>query len=330
MQNISVIVVIFNEENRIENFIKCFSWSNDLIIVDKSSTDKTQSIIKNYISDTIHFETIPYSDAALVMQPMLGIAKNEWIMPITASDLIEPKLVHKLRELISSSDFDFDEIFVPYKMYVLGICDKHSPWDSPYKPLAYRKDKFILSERVHEERSSCGKRYTILDQNCGYFYHITHNTLETFYDRHIRYSDREKQKYDNPAKAKEQTGQLVYDAIKHTFLKRKTYKLGWDGMALTFAYISYFMMTYLSVWQKFNEKGPRVYSRLANSIIEMYSNTVPVSHVEEKETKVKDSTVCKILLKCIKFLVRIINCFLPYGFVRLIQKILIKYGVENG
>jgi glycosyltransferase involved in cell wall biosynthesis len=58
MKNISVVTTVFNEETRIENLIKCFSWSDDLIIIDKSSTDKTEEIINKYISPTIHLNNI--------------------------------------------------------------------------------------------------------------------------------------------------------------------------------------------------------------------------------------------------------------------------------
>lgn len=46
--NISVVVVVYNEEGRIENFLKSFLWADEIIVVDKSSTDRTIEIARNF------------------------------------------------------------------------------------------------------------------------------------------------------------------------------------------------------------------------------------------------------------------------------------------
>jgi len=278
MINISVIAVVYNEEERIENFIKCFLWSDDLTIIDKSSTDKTEEIVKKYISPNVHYIKVPYFDH---LPPddikdsidLLKLAKNEWFMPITASDLIDHKLVDIINKVINTDNFNYGVIGLPYKMYTFGICDKHSPWSykEQYINTVYKKDQFVSSNQVHKERDSSGKVFRINDLNNGYFYHLTHRNLDIFYERHLRYSVLETNKHDDPKIARKETMRGVLRAIKRTFFTKKTYKLGWDGMALTLAYISYYIMTYLAVWQKFNKKGESVYQEITNDVLEKYN-----------------------------------------------------------
>lgn len=271
MKNISVYIEIFNEEERIENFIKCFLWSDNLIIIDKSSTDKTEDIIKKYISPNLIYLKVPYSDYGYAVhnKTVFDLIKNEWFMPITASDLIDLELVDIIHKTINTENFNYDVINIPYKMYTFGICDKHSPWSfkDEYVDAVYRKNHFILSDRIHEERGSNGKRYTIKNNNHRYFYHLTLRNLNIFYERHIRYSEKETDKYDDPIKAKKEAMRNIFRAIKRTFFTKKTYKLGWDGFALALAYISYYIMTYLSVWQKFNKKGESVYQDITKKVL---------------------------------------------------------------
>jgi len=264
--------MFFNEESRIENFIKCFSWSDDLILLDKSSTDKSKEIIKKYISHNIHYIKVPYHDSMndFHARTALEHSKNEWIMPITASDLIDPELVNLVYKTINSEFFFYSEVLVPYKMYTFGICDKHSPWYNEYKPLVYRKNQFFFSGRVHEERGSSGEKYTITDRSCGYFYHLTHRNLDVFYERHIRYAGLETEKYDDPVNARKKTIRGILGAIKYVFWKKKSHRLGWDGIALALAYISYFIMNYLTVWQKFNKKGEVIYSKITDDVLKRW------------------------------------------------------------
>jgi len=271
MKNISVITAVFNEETRIENLIKCFSWSDDLIIVDKSSTDKTEEIIKKYISPTIHFENIPYTESPVPIHEIINNkAKNDWVMLITASGLIDPGLVDIIHDTIYSNNFNYSEVWVPYKMYAFGIYSKHSPWFSEYKPLVFKKDSLIIQDKVHEEIRTNGKKYTITDNSHGYYYHLTHRNLDIFYERHIRYAYLEANKYNDPISAKKITFNHIKNSIKNLFMIRKCFKLGWDGIALALGYISYRIMVYLSIWQKFNKKGEKTYLNITNDVLKKW------------------------------------------------------------
>ncbi len=44
MSNISVIALVYNEEKRIRNLLDTLAWSDDVILIDKSSTDRTVEI----------------------------------------------------------------------------------------------------------------------------------------------------------------------------------------------------------------------------------------------------------------------------------------------
>ncbi|MBN1604421.1 MAG: glycosyltransferase [Chitinispirillaceae bacterium] len=270
MKNITVVTVVFNEEKRIETFIKSFLWSNDLIIIDKSSTDSTREIIRHYPSITLI--DAPYSDTGSEFKLGIDIAKNEWLMTLTASDIIHPDLVEKLLKLINDPSFDYEAVALPFAMMVFGIREvKRSPWGAATKELLYRKNVIKTSSVVHEEFSHVSRKiYKFKYSEYENLFHLTHETLETFFERHIRYTRLESNKYSDCSIALKSSLKELIRSVKCVTLKRKTFLLGWDGIALSLAYVSYFIFKFLFVWEKFRGKGRSEYSTIRSDILSLW------------------------------------------------------------
>lgn len=271
-KNISVIAVVYNEAHRIESFLKSFLWSNDLIIIDKSSTDGTRDIVLQYTPNLL---TAPYSDTGDEAKFGLEIAKNEWVMTLTASDTIHPALVSKLLHLINQEHFEYDVVSLPFALYVFGIRDpKRSPWHTIRKSLLMKKSALRLSTEVHHEYSfSSDKVYRMDFSDQENLYHLTHENMGSFFERHNRYTRLEAELAPDEKTALRASLKELYTAIKFVLFKKKCYLLGWDGVALGLAYISYFIMKYLYVWEKFRGKGPTVYQNIRREMIVLHEST---------------------------------------------------------
>ena len=264
LKNITILTIVYNEEDRIEDFLGSFSWSNDIILVDKSSTDKTIELAMPYNPTII---TVPYTDEAARLSNLgLAAAKNDWVMMATASDVIHPKLAAKLLQAINTEDFEYDVISMPYSIYVFGIKDKRSPWYNTRENKLARKSAIRFSDRVHEERgTSSTKVYYLPENEEEALLHLTHRNLDIFFEHHLRYCRLETQKYSDPSELKK-AWREVLQACKLVFLKKRTYRLGEDGLALGIAYISYFIMKYLFIWQKFRGRGEVEYARIKEEL----------------------------------------------------------------
>jgi (heptosyl)LPS beta-1,4-glucosyltransferase len=260
-KGISVIACVYNEAHRIEHFLQSFAWCGDLIVVDKSSTDGTQEILHRYTDKVI---IVPYSDAGDEAKLGVEIATNEWVMVLTASDIIHPGLVGKLLDLINGADFHYDVISVPFALYVFGIRSKNrSPWHSTRKHLLMKKSALRMTDVPHHERSlSSNNIFRMEYSEKENLYHLTYENVETLFERHHRYTQRETAMLDDEKSALKGSLKEVYKALKVVLFKKKCYLLGFDGVALGFAYIAYYIIKYLYVWDKFRGKGPTVYSEL--------------------------------------------------------------------
>ncbi|MCP4179765.1 MAG: glycosyltransferase [bacterium] len=274
LKNITVYCIVYNEERRIEKFLKIFRWCSDLVIFDKSSTDRTQKICMEYTDRVI---TIPYQDTGLgPTKNILSLAKNEWIMHVSCSDIIHPNLVKKILDLINVDNFAFDVIAFPYQVGVLGIISKHSPWSSfPLKEYLFKKNAVVFSEEVHKEISfkPGSKIYKMKKDKYEAVFHLTHENLNTFFERHIRYTKAEinRGKYKKFGLLKI-SGEIIAAILWMIFYKR-VWMLGRNGFALFLAFLSYFFMKFLFLWESKNNIHKNSYSNIKENILSEWKNT---------------------------------------------------------
>jgi len=99
--------------------------------------------------------------------------------------------------LINRDDFDYDIIAMPFAAYTLGICDKHSPWFLPRKKWLFKKAVFSPCNQVHNETKNLtsNKIYKMKPDKIKALYHFSHQDVDSFYERCIRYSKAEAEKY---------------------------------------------------------------------------------------------------------------------------------------
>lgn len=270
MKNISIIAVVYNEEARIETFIKSFLWSDDLIIVDKSSTDNTREIIAKY--PQVKLVVTDYSDTGDEVKYGIECAKNEWVMTVTASDIIHPNLVTKLIKFINDDSFNYDVIALPFAIYVFGLRDvKRSPWCAAHKEWMYKKHIVQTSSVAHKETSHSSKNiYVMPYSETENLFHLTHETMDSFMERHIRYTRTEAKSYTDEKSALRDAFKDFRGAIKEVCFKRKSFLKGWDGVALGLAYISYFILKFLFVWQKFRGYGTTEYQKIRSEVLTLW------------------------------------------------------------
>jgi (heptosyl)LPS beta-1,4-glucosyltransferase len=267
--NVTAITVVYNEESRIESLLKNFEWCQQIILVDKSSTDKTVELAKKFTQNII---TVPYSDAGDEFKLAVEEANNPWIFHASASGLIHPRLVLEIGKTLEAKDFPYDIIELPYQIRAFGVQGPNSPWYCPYKPSLFRKSAVSPSDKVHQEISFNSSRVYKLpwidDESTQY--HLTHQNMDSFFERHIRYTRYEAQYFKNndQNKAVRHSFWQIIRALGNVIIKKRCFMLGWDGIALGMAYVSYFMMKFLFTWDRFHKNGNVVYPELKKEILE--------------------------------------------------------------
>src|SRR5579859_7614792 len=90
-QGVSVLVLTFNEEVNISDCLDSVSWSDDVLVFDSGSTDKTVEIAR---SKGARVQFRAFDDYGSQRQAALemGNFKNSWILVLDADERVEGAL----------------------------------------------------------------------------------------------------------------------------------------------------------------------------------------------------------------------------------------------
>lgn len=263
---ISAFLPVFNEEKRIIDTMKSLMWCDEIIVVDKNSTDKTVEIASGF-GKKVKICSMKNSEAydSSEWNIFLDNCTSEWTILFTASDVIHPKLVDLIRNKITDNNFDYDILHIPFRRFVLGIDSKRSPWYSELNPVVLRKSAFVINNgEVHAALKRIGKEYKFKYHPVECMYHLTHESVDIMMDRHLRYW-RGEAKFENSSL--DDSIKIVFKSAFRLFFLKKLPLLGRDGFMLFFSFLTYQMMSYVYKWEKTKGIAPEKYREIKDNIL---------------------------------------------------------------
>ena len=245
---ISVVVSAYNEEKMLEECLKSLSgFADEIILVDNSSTDKTNQIAKKYTDKVYVRENDPVN---LNKNKNFGITKatGDWVVSLDADERITPELAKEIKSKIKNSEFNGYEI--PRKNIIFGKWIEHSLWWPDYNLRLFKsgKGKFA-AKHVHEKLTLDGQ----VGQLESPMVHYNYQTVSQFINKlNKTYTESEAENY---IKAGKTIG--WYDAIRwpandfvKTFFFQKGYKDGMHGLVLSMFQAFYAFIFFAKVWEK--------------------------------------------------------------------------------
>lgn len=268
-EGIAALLPVYNEEKRIRYILDSLGWCDEILVLDKESTDHTLDIAREYPNVRLlsmrNMEIYHPTDVEFLYKECC----YKYSMLVTASDIIHPRLSSEIRRLIDCRDFDSDAIEVPYKGFFLGIYEKYSPW---YEERDIRVIKTacvsVNKTSIHSSRSLSIRsiyKITLKDPDVAY-YHLTHESAYGIIDRHSRYW---KGEYSSSEPLSVSIKTIIAETVKFLLFKRTFFK-GPAAIALAFSFLSYYMMTYVCKWDYLYGNANAVYANLRRRIL--YNN----------------------------------------------------------
>jgi glycosyltransferase involved in cell wall biosynthesis len=199
MNNISVVIITFNEEKNIAHTLENIkNWANEIVILDSYSTDNTVSIAESYGAKVYFRKFDNFSSQrkhALNELPIL----NKWIFILDADELLTDELKREINITIKSTSFD--AFIINRRFYWKGKWIKRGYYPTRILRLG-RKGSIDCDDRPINEHLVCKSN------NVGYlkndFIDYNRKNLTEWIDKHNNYStreakqliDREYQKYN--------------------------------------------------------------------------------------------------------------------------------------
>lgn len=255
MKGITALIEVYNEEKRLPYTLKSLTGFDEIVILDKSSTDRTAEIGREFGAKVY---TLPYydgrnnPDVKQRQKEIFSELENEWVFGITASDIVHPALYKCMVDMINSKECDAVEI--PLYRYSMGYVSKYSYYgDITYQAKLVKKEltdwetRAIHSGLVSEERSII--RLEPEDKNIA-IYHLTHENLDMVMERHLRYARLEADIDRTNGSRKEYLKRSWHSILRviKNYVCLRTYKLGDEGKAQLAMLLMYRSANYLHLY----------------------------------------------------------------------------------
>lgn len=222
MNKISAVIITKNEEKNLLNCLKSLSWTDEIVVLDSGSKDKTVDIAIDFGCSVHQTDWLGFGRTK---QLAVSLAKNDWILSIDADEVLSDELISSLQSLVLDSTIKGYRI--KRSSFYLGHKIKYSSWqrDFPLR-LFNRKYGTFNDKNVHESVKLKGKTQTISAD----ILHYTYPDVRTHLDKINFYTGLSATALYAKGKKVSITGIAIRSIIK--FLKMFVFNFGFmDGRA---------------------------------------------------------------------------------------------------
>ncbi len=246
MSKLSVYVIAYNDEPNMRACLESVAgWTDELIVVDSHSTDRTAAISREF-TDKVY--QVDFHGFGKLRNEAVALTSYDWVFSLDSDERATPELKDEIRRVLDSGP-EADAYFVPRKNYFLGRWIRHCGWYPDYRqPQLFRKDKFrYRDELVHESFDLDGRIGRLTQAALQYPF----RDIDHFLAKQDRYSDL-------MAKRMSEQGRRfhAHQLLTHplgTFLKmylaRAGFLDGMPGLILSGLYAYYTFVKYAKFWE---------------------------------------------------------------------------------
>jgi (heptosyl)LPS beta-1,4-glucosyltransferase len=246
---ISASIIVFNEEENINELCETVSWCDEIVIIDSASTDKTVEIAQKYTDKIFQREFKGYKDKHEFAD---SNTTGDWIFWIDADERVTPELRESIENLKKQNEADLpDGFWIARKTWYLGRWIKHSGWYPDYQMRLYRKSaSFWDGVSPHETARVKGRTEKLK----GEFLHYTKKSLSEHHQVLDRYSSLAAEylvKNNKNVGAFNLFLNPISAFIRHYFIKQG-FRDGVPGLIIAMFTAYSVFLKYAKVWEKNN------------------------------------------------------------------------------
>ena len=185
-QMLSAIVISYNRVDIIGTCLRALAFADELIVIDKSSTDKTPQIASRYADRVISVDWTPTVEET--REFAVSCAKHEWILLIDDDECLSVEAVRYIQEEMKAPRADVYAL--PQRHYILGIHDESAYYWPEFQPRLFRRGSLILSATVHggTVKAPEAKMYAIPPETGACMHHLSHKNVTQWVEKTNRYT----------------------------------------------------------------------------------------------------------------------------------------------
>ncbi len=183
---ISIYILTYNEEIDVADCIESALLSDDVIVVDSFSTDRTIEIASTYPVQIVQHKFESHGKQRTWMLQEI-VSKHEWVYILEADERMTPELFAECIEATKSQKAI--GYYVAERVIFMGKWIRYSTQYPRYQMRLFQKGKVWFTDYGHTEREVCNGKTDFLQET--YPHYTSGKGLTRWIDKHNRYSSDE-------------------------------------------------------------------------------------------------------------------------------------------
>ncbi|HZJ18044.1 MAG TPA: glycosyltransferase family 2 protein [Patescibacteria group bacterium] len=244
MSKLSTVIIAKNAENLLADCLDSISFSDEIILIDSGSTDRTKEVAERFKAKVYELKTDDFSE---IRNLGLKKAEGELVFYIDVDERVDSILEKEIINLKLKNIKDIqDSFFVQRKNYYLGSYE----WPKTEKILRlFKKDKLKgWKGKLHESPIVEGENSTLN----GFLLHFTHRDLSSMLNKTIKWSKTEAElrfNTNHPKMTWWRFPRVMITAFFDYYIKQGGYKVGTAGFIESIYQAFSIFITYARLWE---------------------------------------------------------------------------------
>ena len=243
---ITATVITFNEEQNITEALESLAWADEIIVVDRESTDRTVEIARRF-TDRVFIREWPGYSAQKNFAAQQ--APCDWIFSLDADERVSPELAAEITRLKQAPESEAGGFEMPRLTFYLGRWIKHSGWYPDLKLRLYdRRHGRWRGDFVHEALEVDGR----VERLNGNILHFTVRSASEHHTRLDRYTTLAAEQAHASGKRASVASLVLSPA--GAFIRSYILKLGFldgvQGFIIARFAAHYAFLKHLKLWEK--------------------------------------------------------------------------------
>lgn len=182
---ISVLIITHNEEENIGQCLASVGWSDDVVVVDSFSRDRTREICEAH---EVRFVEHPFDGWSQQRQWALDHLefRNEWILSLDADEIVTPELRDEILGRTAAEPFAAYEM--RFRLILWGTWARRSSHYPVWITRLYRRSKVRYVASGATDIARIDGPVGRLDSD---LLHVNRKPIEDWLEKHVRYASRE-------------------------------------------------------------------------------------------------------------------------------------------
>lgn len=241
--NVSAVMIVKNGVRTIRKSLESLREFDDVIVYDNGSTDKTQSIAREF--PNVNLIEGEFDGFGMTKNRAASFAKHVWVLIIDSDEVVDERLLHALK----TKRLDSKTIYiVNFLAYYKDIQIRHCGWNNQKIRRLYNKSVTSFNDNaVHENIIDEGMKKELIEGNMK---HYSYMNISDFIVKLDRYSTLFAN--DNVGKKKSSPAKAFFNGLYsffRTYILKRGFLDGYAGLIIAFSHMATNFYKYIKLYE---------------------------------------------------------------------------------